>query len=49
MVAEMTEKQTGGNSSMKAAVTYENGEATCDHHGHEEHGEHDCGHGGCHN
>ena len=25
------------------------GEATCDHHGHEGHGEHDCGHGGCHN
>ncbi len=24
------------------------GEAACDHHGHEGHGEHDCGHGGCH-
>ncbi|MCR5774870.1 MAG: dinitrogenase iron-molybdenum cofactor biosynthesis protein [Lachnospiraceae bacterium] len=27
----------------------ENGEATCDHHDHEGHGDHDCGHGGCHN
>ncbi|MCR5774671.1 MAG: dinitrogenase iron-molybdenum cofactor biosynthesis protein [Lachnospiraceae bacterium] len=26
----------------------ENGDATCDHHDHE-HGDHDCGHGGCHN
>jgi len=26
----------------------ENGEATCDHHDHEGHGDHDCGHGGCH-
>lgn len=24
------------------------GEATCDHHEHEGHGEHGCGHGGCH-
>ena len=21
---------------------------TCDHHDHEHHGDHDCGHGGCH-
>ena len=33
---------------MKVAVTYENGDATCDHHEHEGHGEHGCGHGGCH-
>lgn len=25
----------------------EAGEATCDHHDHEHHGDHDCGHGGC--
>ena len=25
------------------------GDATCDHHEHEDHGEHGCGHGGCHN
>ena len=24
------------------------GDATCDHHEHEGHGEHGCGHGGCH-
>ncbi len=24
------------------------GEATCDHHDHEHHGDHNCGHGGCH-
>lgn len=27
---------------------YEIGEATCDHHEHEGHGEHGCGQGGCH-
>ena len=25
------------------------GDATCDHHEHEDHGEHRCGHGECHN
>ena len=25
------------------------GDATCDHHEHEDHGEHGCGHGECHN
>ena len=32
-----------------AGALPEIGEAPCDHHGHEGHGEHDCGHGGCHN
>ena len=32
-----------------AGSLLEIGEATCDHHGHEGHGEHACGHGGCHN
>ena len=33
---------------MKVAVTYEVGEAACNHHNHEHHGDHNCGHGGCH-
>ena len=31
-----------------AGTLAENGDATCDHHNHEGHGEHMCGHGGCH-
>ena len=31
-----------------AGTLPENGDATCDHHEHEGHGEHGCGHGGCH-
>lgn len=31
-----------------AGTLPEIGSATCDHHEHEGHGEHDCGHGGCH-
>jgi predicted Fe-Mo cluster-binding NifX family protein len=32
-----------------AGTLEERGEATCDHHDHEHHVGHDCGHGGCHN
>ena len=31
-----------------AGTLPEIGDATCDHHEHEGHGEHGCGHGGCH-
>lgn len=31
-----------------AGTLPEIGDATCDHHKHEGHGEHGCGHGGCH-
>ena len=31
-----------------AGTLPEIGDATCDHHEHEEHGGHGCGHGGCH-
>ena len=31
-----------------AGTLPEIGDATCDHHDHEGHGEHGCGHGGCH-
>lgn len=31
-----------------AGTLLEIGDATCDHHEHEGHGEHGCGHGGCH-
>lgn len=36
-------------SSYVAGTLPEIGDATCDHHEHEGHGEHGCGHGGCHN
>ena len=36
-------------ASYIAGILPESGDATCDHHDHEGHGEHDCGHGGCHN
>ncbi len=35
--------------SYLAGTLAEIGDATCDHHEHEGHGEHGCGHGGCHN
>lgn len=35
-------------SSYVAGTLPEIGDATCDHHEHEGHGEHGCGHGGCH-
>ena len=34
--------------SYIAGTLAEIGDATCDHHEHEGHGEHGCGHGGCH-
>ena len=34
--------------SYLAGTLAENGDATCDHHGHEYHGDHGCGGGGCH-
>ena len=36
-------------NSFLAGTLAESNEATCDHHDHEGHGGHDCGHGGCHN
>ena len=36
-------------SSYVAGTLPEIGDATCDHHEHEGHGEHGCGNGGCHN
>ena len=36
-------------ASYIAGTLPESGDATCDHHDHEGHGDHDCGHGGCHN
>ena len=35
-------------ASYIAGTLPESGDATCDHHDHEGHGEHDCGHDGCH-
>ena len=35
-------------ASYIAGTLPESGDATCDHHDHEGHGDHDCGHGGCH-
>ena len=35
-------------ASYIAGTLPESGEATCDHHEHEGHGEEGCGHGGCH-
>ena len=35
-------------ASYIAGTLPESGDATCDHHDHEDQGDHDCGHGGCH-
>lgn len=35
------------NSYLEGTLA-EVGEATCNHHDYEHHGDHDCGHGGCH-
>ena len=35
-------------ASYIAGTLPESGDVTCDHHDHEGHGDHDCGHGGCH-
>ena len=35
-------------ASYTAGTLPETGDATCDHHAHEGHGEHGCGNGGCH-
>ncbi len=35
-------------ASYIAGTLPESGDATCDHHDHEGHGKHTCGHGGCH-
>ena len=44
----MAKSNTVEENAYVAGTFPEIGDATCDHHEHEGHGEHGCGHGGCH-